>query len=186
LDELKKGQLEQELKSALELRGALPVAGMTTKSRGPVLYSICRALKPAVVVETGVSSGVSSSFILEAMQMNGLGKLCSIDYPDQESPETTGWLIPDRLRSRWTLTIGKSSAMLESILRGKGEVDLFLHDIDHSYENMMFEFHCAWHYIRKGGLLLSDDTDMNDSFANFASEVGCKGVRFYALSGIRK
>lgn len=47
---------------------------------------------------------------------------------------------PSYPRSRWSLTSGKSSDHLEPLLRRIGPVDIFLHDSDHSYENMQFEF----------------------------------------------
>jgi predicted O-methyltransferase YrrM len=38
-----------------------------------------RKIKPKIVVETGVSFGITSSFILQAMEENGFGTLYSID-----------------------------------------------------------------------------------------------------------
>ena len=42
---------------------------------GIVLYVIIRSTKPAVIVETGVQSGVSSLSILRALEINGSGLL---------------------------------------------------------------------------------------------------------------
>lgn len=44
-----------------------------------VLYAVVRTLKPEVMVETGISAGMSSRVILEAMQKNDRGRLYSID-----------------------------------------------------------------------------------------------------------
>ena len=44
-------------------------------------YLVCRLLEPAVVVETGVAYGVSSAFILRALEKNGRGVLHSVDLP---------------------------------------------------------------------------------------------------------
>lgn len=46
---------------------------------GPSLYLLMRLLKPASVMETGVAAGVSSCFILQAMQDNNKGHLYSIE-----------------------------------------------------------------------------------------------------------
>src|SRR5947207_14206936 len=46
------------------------------------LYAVVRAFKPGVVVETGVSSGMSSAHILRALAENGKGTLHSIDLPN--------------------------------------------------------------------------------------------------------
>lgn len=184
--ELRQSALGVELKRAIaELKG-LPAGGMTTRSRAPVIYAFCRLIKPEIVVETGVAAGVSSSYFLEALNRNLRGLLYSIDFPHPSNKLPTGWLVPDRLRDRWRLVLGKSSERLPSMLKQLGKVDIFMHDSDHSYENMMFEFRTAWSYIRNGGLLVSDDTHMNRSFFDFAGEVNRKPVRFYLLSAIRK
>ena len=46
-------------------------------SLGTMLYVICRKLGPETVVETGVASGISSSYILCALEVNCIGKLYS-------------------------------------------------------------------------------------------------------------
>ena len=42
---------------------------------GAVLYALCRLKKPQTVVETGVASGESSSYWLEALDKNEYGQL---------------------------------------------------------------------------------------------------------------
>jgi hypothetical protein len=44
-------------------------------------YAMCRALKPNVVVETGIAYGVSTAFVLKALDVNRNGKLHSVDLP---------------------------------------------------------------------------------------------------------
>ena len=91
------------------------------------LYAIMRTLKPRVAVETGVANGFSTAFALLALERNGEGHLYSVDFPREVGrdadegfyqgigkagipPESTsGWLIPEHLRGRWTLRLGPSS-----------------------------------------------------------------------------
>jgi hypothetical protein len=163
------------------------------------LYVICRVLKPNVIIETGVASGLSSSHILQALEDNSAGKLYSIDLPNADNeallkkvftrlPEGkgSGWVIPDWLKGRWELRIGKSSDLLAPLLRELGSINLFLHDSEHSYENMMFEFGAAWPTIAEGGFLLSDDVYIRSSrgaFNAFAKSVGRKPERIYSGFG---
>lgn len=186
LQELIESNLSGTIKSRIALQRGIPIGGMTTSGRGPILYVICRVLKPRIVIETGVASGVSSTYILHALDRNKLGTLYSVDFPTSTDSLPPGWLIPDHLKKRWHLTLGKSSEKLPFLLDETPQVDVFLHDSDHSYKNMMFEFKTVWPHIREGGLLLSDDTHMNRSFFDFAHEVNRKPIRFYLLSAIRK
>jgi len=47
------------------------------------LYNLIRDTRPSIVVETGVASGVSTAYILQALEDNRKGKLYSIDLPNQ-------------------------------------------------------------------------------------------------------
>ena len=177
-------KLQRHIQDAIN-KYAYPIGGMTTL-RGPVLYVICRVQKPAVVVETGVASGVSSTFILQALGDNKKGKLFSIDLPDPNLKNNIGWLIPKKLRPRWRLTIGRSSEELVPLLDKLGSIDMFLHDSEHSYNNMIWEYRTAWYYLSQGGILLSDDITSNHAFFDFSRKVKRNYVRFNLLGGIRR
>lgn len=177
--------LEKHFKEAINNHGH-PIAGMTTPLRGPILYVLCRAVKPLYVVETGVASGVSSTFILQALEDNHKGQLFSIDLPDPNVKTRTGWLIPEQLRSRWHLIVGRTRDKLVPTLDDLKIIDMFLHDSEHSYENMIWEYRTSWLYLSHGGLLLSDDINSNNAFSDFSNEVGRNPVKLNLLGGIRK
>jgi predicted O-methyltransferase YrrM len=152
-----------------------------------LLYICALLLKPELVVETGVASGRSSAFQLLALKENDFGMLHSIDLPQhfETKPNTyivegnneldgfvpkgsmPGWLIPDELRNRWKLYLGRSSDLLPEILIEQKSIDIFYHDSDHSYNNMMFEYKTIWPHLRSGGLLISDDIKWNKAFDDF-------------------
>lgn len=151
------------------------------------LYGLVREFKPRILVETGVCNGVSTAIILSALEMNNKGTLYSIDFPeytDTNYEEGTfwegkkgavipknkipGWLIPDKYRVRWHLILGRSQERLPVLLDELGEIDFFIHDSEHSYECMTFEYQQAWRYLRQGGLLVSDDISWNTSFYDFS------------------
>ena len=137
------------------------------------LYIMTRILKPEVVAETGVFEGHSSLSILLALEKNDKGCLYSIDLPSPSLPPSKepGWIVPEHLRKRWDLRLGKSSDLLPGLLEEIKEVDIFLHDSEHSYENMYWEYKTAWRYIGKGGLLLSHDISQNAAFGDFSKYV---------------
>jgi predicted O-methyltransferase YrrM len=151
---------------------------------GIVLYTICRILRPDTVVETGVASGVSSSYILCALEQNKHGALHSIDLSWRNGQ--SGWIIPGYLRHRWQLISGRSSDTLSPLLEELGAVDVFLHDSEHSYKNMLWEYHTAWAYLGTGGLLLSHNIDSNDAFSDFCRSVKYEGYILSNLGGVVK
>ena len=159
------------------------------------LYALARKLRPAVAVETGVCNGFSTAFLLLALQQNGSGELHSIDLPevvgaDYEfgtfwegkqgaaipSGKEPGWMIPGDLRERWRLTVGRSQEELRPLLARIGEIDLFVHDSEHSYECMNFEFRAAWPALRGWGALVADDWNWNDAFVELARDTGRTSV----------
>lgn len=151
---------------------------------GIVLYTLCRKVRPSIVVETGVASGVSSAYILCGLEENKYGVLHSIDLPLQE--RQSGWIIPDYLKHRWQLILGRSSDKLSALLEKLRTVDIFLHDSEHSYRNMLWEYQVAWAHLQTGGILLSHNIDYNDAFSDFCHSVKLRGYLFGNLGGIVK
>jgi hypothetical protein len=158
---------------------------------GKFLYFIVRLAAPEIMVETGVAHGVSSWTILNAMHRNGKGKLYSIDLPNLDlksyNPEniqkSSGWVVPDALRQRWELRLGSSQELLPTLMAELKSVDIFFHDSDHSYHNMLFEFNTVFYHIRQGGLIISDDVHKNNSFSEFTREKPLIGIRFFTKGG---
>ncbi len=133
-------------------------------------YMMVRAVRPSVVVETGVANGVSSFHILLAMEKNQKGHLYSIDLPDPAMlPKSMepGWVVPLDLRHRWTIKLGDSTIVLPALLTDLVSIDIFSHDSLHTYEHMLFEYQTAWSHIVPDGLLYSDDVLWNSAFRDF-------------------
>jgi hypothetical protein len=131
-------------------------------------YLACRLVTPDTVVETGVAYGVSSAFLLKAMQQNGRGTLHSIDLPPlrREYAHFWGVALPEDLRQGWRLHRGASRRVLPGLLRETGPVGLFVHDSLHTRRNMRREFDAVWPNLSPGGLLLADDVERNRAFVD--------------------
>ncbi|MDX6415118.1 MAG: hypothetical protein QOH23_2528, partial [Gaiellaceae bacterium] len=67
---LDKGREHHE---AVVAAGAGHSLGAIGYTEGAYLYAVLRAVKPEVVVETGVANGFSTAFSLLALQANGTG-----------------------------------------------------------------------------------------------------------------
>jgi predicted O-methyltransferase YrrM len=194
----KNANLNRWKKALQEIEYGLPIAprqhpenkvvGNTYNTTfGKWIYACVRVLQPEVMIETGVAHGASSCLILNAMHLNGKGKLISVDLPDNDTnPDynfsgkkvETGWMVPDALRSRWQLRLGYAQELLPAILNEEKEIDIFFHDSDHSYAHMKYEFEISATHIRKGGLLLSDDVHKNSAFSEFTERAGLKALQF--------
>jgi hypothetical protein len=162
-----------ELETSLSARG-LPAAGIghdADTNLAGVVWCLTRHLRPEKAVETGVARGVTSAFILEAMERSGQGHLWSIDLP-LVGPVwhlQSGVAVPDHLRRRWTFIRGASRRRLPKLLASLGQIDLFIHDSLHTHPTMSFELEQAWDRLRPGGALIADDVEGNAAFAEFGS-----------------
>jgi predicted O-methyltransferase YrrM len=150
-------------------------------------YAIIRAFKPDCVLETGVANGVSSAYLLLAIERNQKGALHSIDVADGSflpPGMDTGWIVPGWLRKRWTMSLGDARELLPKVLKDLGSLDIFIHDSLHTYEHMKFEYEQAFPHIRPGGILISDDALWNPAFPEFARHVGAPLARVLRGVGV--
>jgi hypothetical protein len=144
-------------------------------------YIACRATRPGMVVETGVAYGVTSTFILKALEMNAHGHLHSIDLPPlgAHADAWVGHLIPAHLRSRWTLHRGASRRVLPPLLAALGTVDVFVHDSLHTFRNMRSEFAAVHRHRANPFVLIADDIELNRAFEEYGESTG-RDVKFRA------
>jgi predicted O-methyltransferase YrrM len=154
-----------------------------------ILHSICRVVRPTLIVETGVSDGISSAVILSALDKNNHGRLISIDFPIVGIPrlygKSAGWVVPEHLRSRWTLLTGQSRKLLPSLLSTSDPLDMFFHDSEHSYECMKMEFEWSMRHIVPGGVILSDDAWVSNALPDAAATVlDSRGSVVFSAEGL--
>jgi predicted O-methyltransferase YrrM len=194
------GLIDHLLESGREHLAAVGESGHSLGAigytEGVYLYAALRNLRPRVAVETGVANGFSTAFSLLALQANGEGHLHSIDLPREVGREyepgtfyegegrtgippgsEPGWLIPPELKERWTLILGRSQEELPPLLERLATIDSFMHDSEHSFECMWFEFNQTWPALRPGGVLVSDDVNATEAFPRFAREQGREPVK---------
>ncbi len=173
------------------LRLAYATGGRTfyAQFRAPFdLYVMARAVRPRHIVETGVSSGVSSAHFLAALRRNGNGILHSIDLPVTQRGSalaagesvvsvppgrSSGWAVPDDLKTGWDLRIGRSQDELPTLIHGLPAVDLFLHDSHHTPAHLTFELETIRPKLHPGAIVLADNTEWTGAaFDRFARSLG--------------
>ena len=75
-------------------------------------WLVIRALRPKIVVETGVGRGVTAPVILQALARNRHGHLWSIDVAPllrRELADQTAAIVPELYSKSWTFVRGSSS-----------------------------------------------------------------------------
>src|SRR5439155_2730279 len=125
------------------------------------LYAMTLSVRPKIVIETGVLYGHSSAAILAALEDNSGGRLVSVDLPIEQHQSVVvgrqyvqvgltskqlsiGCVVPSLLRSRWSLRLGDSLALLPGIFDELGPISIFIHDSLHTYDHMMAEFRLGY------------------------------------------
>jgi hypothetical protein len=133
------------------------------------IWCLIHHLGPNHVVETGVAHGVTSRFILEALERKKAGHLWSIDLPPIEKDWQwhIGVAVGGRYADRWSYIKGSSRLRLPKLLSQLSRIDLFIHDSMHSERNVRFELDRAWAALKPGGALVVDDVDANWGFRSF-------------------
>ncbi|MGC2289333.1 MAG: class I SAM-dependent methyltransferase [Thermoplasmata archaeon] len=137
------------------------------------LHALVRLLRPVHVVEVGVSSGVSSAYLLNALDKNGTGTLHSVDLPSlprqgarSQKPSrnswslppgrSTGWAVPFPLLKRWDLRLGDKADVLPILARGLPRIDLLLYDVPHEDTATRREFRLLDSLVPPGGVIIVD------------------------------
>jgi predicted O-methyltransferase YrrM len=170
--------IEQSIHEAHQDKGRIYYA----QFRAPLeLYAIVRALRPFHIVESGVSSGVSSAQLLLGLERNRVGRLHSIDYPVFQRKPTksrreaswslppgarSGWAVPDELRRLWDLRVGRSEDVLPGLVDELPSIDLFVHDSPHNAAHLAFELKTIRPKLRPGSVVVADNTRWNERAFN--------------------
>ncbi len=130
-------------------------------------YVVTRIAAPRLAFETGIAHGISSAYILAAMEVGGAGELVSLEIDDDPR---IGQYVPKSLRHRWTTRTGSSLDLLPPLLESRRPIDLFLHDSDHTYHHVWRELALVWAYLGPGGIVCTHDILHNNAFPRFVQK----------------
>ena len=150
----------------------LPISGGLKGSTGGgggnefILYYIVRYLKPNVVLESGVSAGISTRSILEALEKNKKGELYSSDLQLHLDKKDIGILVKKELHHRWTLFDKGDEINLPIILNRINEIDIVYYDSEKSYSGKKIFFdRILSNFTPK--IIIVDDIDRDYWFRDF-------------------
>ncbi|MCI4317223.1 MAG: class I SAM-dependent methyltransferase [Thermoplasmata archaeon] len=135
------------------------------------LHALVRLLRPRHVVEVGVSSGVSSAYLLKALQLNRKGTLHSADLPSRPRSDSrgrggaswslppgraSGWAVPLALRARWDLRLGDKALVLPLLAEELPTIELLVYDVPHDCAQSAREFRALDSIFPEGGVAIVD------------------------------
>jgi predicted O-methyltransferase YrrM len=164
-------------------RGAEERAGQSPSLMGgagnlDLLYWLAEHSNATRILETGVARGWSSLVLLLSLANRSGGSLVSVDRPYIGLEERhVGCVVPEELRSRWTLISRADRQGIPKALRlFKDGLDLCHYDSDKTYEGRMWAYPLLWKALRPEGMFLSDDLADNFAFRDFADSIGVEPI----------
>ncbi|MCP4176144.1 MAG: class I SAM-dependent methyltransferase, partial [bacterium] len=137
-------------------------------------YAVVRAIKPGIVVETGVDKGLGSCIICAALKKNSEDGKRGYYYGTDINPEA-GFLYQNEYKRFGEILYGDS---IESLKKLDKTIDLFINDSDHSAEYEEQEYKVIKDKLNKEAVLLADNAHCSDKLLNFSGLVNKKYLFF--------
>lgn len=129
-------------------------------------YAAVRALKPKVVVETGVDKGLGSAVICAALRRNA-GEGHEGRYFGTDLQPAAGFLLGPPYSAFGEILRGDS---IESLRNLPFEIDLFINDSDHSAAYEAAEYQTIKQKLSPQAVILGDNAHVTDELAKFAAD----------------
>ncbi|MCH7909418.1 MAG: class I SAM-dependent methyltransferase [Candidatus Hydrogenedentes bacterium] len=129
-------------------------------------YVLLRILKPRIVVESGVDRGIGTCVLAAAMLRNAeqgySGKIIGLDINPY-----AGRYVAEPYSSVVDLVFGDSLEFLRHI---GNEIDVFIHDSNHSREHEAREYELVGLKLSHRGVIVSDNAAVTDCLYEFAKK----------------
>lgn len=140
-------------------------------------YAIVRALKPRVVVETGVDKGLGSCVLTAAILRNRVEGHPG-EYFGTDIDVDAGYLLDDRYATAGRIRILYGDS-IESLARLDKDIDLFINDSHHSADYEAREYAIVAKHLSPGAILLGDNAHVSPALPEFARQSGRRFLFFH-------
>jgi hypothetical protein len=137
-------------------------------------YALVRALKPKVIVETGVDKGLGACVLTSALMKNKEEGYEGYYYGTDINPKA-GFLLSQSYSKFGEILYGDS---IESLRKLNKKIDLFINDSDHSAVYEGREYETVEAMLAPGAVILGDNSHVTDKLLNFALATGRRFVFF--------
>jgi predicted O-methyltransferase YrrM len=137
-------------------------------------YAFVRALKPKIVVETGVDKGLGACVLTSALMKNIEEGYEGYYYGTDINPKA-GYLMSDDYRKFGEILYGDS---IESLRKLDKEIDIFINDSDHSAEYERREYETIKAKLSPNAIILGDNAHVDNKLLDFALATGRRFIFF--------
>jgi hypothetical protein len=131
-------------------------------------YAVVRALKPAVVIETGIEKGLGAAVLCAALLRNRQEGHHG-HYYGTDIDRAAGMLLCEPYRSMGTILYGDSIDTLSALAV---TVDVFVNDSDHSAEYEGREYRVIAPKLSDRAIIIADNAHVTDELLKFSRETG--------------
>ncbi len=137
-------------------------------------YAFVRAIKPKIVIETGVDKGLGSCILTSALMKNKEEGYEGYYYGTDINPNA-GYLLSGDYKGFGEILYGDSIKSLENFNK---TIDIFINDSDHSAEYEAKEYETVANKIAHHSIILGDNAHITDKLLNFALATGRRFIFF--------
>ena len=131
-------------------------------------YAFARAVKPRIIVETGVDKGLGACLLTAALQKNAAEGFSGRYYGTDIDP-AAGYLLRGEYAEFGRILYGDSIRSLSAL---QGEVDLFINDSDHSADYEYQEYLTIGDKLSDRAIILGDNAHCTDRLLQFSLATG--------------
>lgn len=163
---------KEEMKKGIQL---MAIVGDLCKASKPafwasILFKIIRNTEPSSCVELGSCVGVSAAYMSAALNMNGKGKLFSLEG----SPETAR-IAKETLENlnlqNGSIVTGPFSETLKGVLESAKHIDFFFNDGHHDHDAVIEYFNQSLPYLSDEAVIVLDDISWSPGMRKAWSEI---------------
>lgn len=129
-------------------------------------YAVARAIKPKVIVESGVDKGLGAVLLCAALLKNKSEGHNGHYFGTDINPEA-GYLLSGRYKEVGEIVYGDS---IESLKKMQGPIDLFINDSDHSASYECLEYQTIRDKISSRAIIMGDNAHVTKELAQFSLE----------------
>jgi len=127
-------------------------------------YAIARAIKPKIIVETGVDKGLGSCILISALLENKKEGHMGYYYGTDINPKA-GYLVTNEYKKFGEILYGDS---INSLKKFNKKIDLFINDSDHSDDYEYKEYLTIESKISDSAVILGDNSHCTTKLFEFS------------------